>query len=165
MAFGAAPALIAYEWALKDLGTAGWIGAFIYCAGAGIRLARFNANIAVVDKRYFQGLPSPAAAALVAGFVWLAHDNKIPLDAYGLQWVAAFFALYCGLTMVSNAPFYSFKDINYRKSVPFWAILLVVLGFVLVSTDPPIVLFLLFCAYGLSGYVLWALGRRVRPRP
>ena len=107
----------------------------------------------MVDKRYFQGLPSPAAAALVAGFVWLAHDNKIPLDDYGLQWVAAFFAIYGGLTMVSSAPFYSFKDFNFRKSVPFWAILLVVLGFVLVSFDPPIVLFLLFCAYGLSGYV------------
>jgi len=91
----------------------------------------------VVDKRYFQGLPSPAAAALVAGFVWLAHDNKIPLDDWGLQWVAGFLALYGGLTMVSN--------------VPFWALLLIVLAFVLVSFDPPIVLFLLFCAYGLSG--------------
>jgi len=122
------------------------------------------AVIGIVDKRYFQGLPSPAAAALVAGFVWLAHDNKIPLDDWGLQWVAAFLALYGGLTMVSNVPFYSFKDINFRKSVPFWAMLLIVLGFVLVSSDPPIVLFLLFCAYGLSGYVLWALGKRARPR-
>jgi len=165
VAFGAAPALMAYIWVLKDMGTAGWIGAFIYCAGAGIRLARFNANIAVVDKRYFQGLPSPAAAALVAGFVWLAHDNKIPLDDWGLQWVAAFLALYGGLTMVSNVPFYSFKDINFRRSVPFWALLLIVLAFVLVSFDPPIVLFLLFCAYGLSGYVLWALGKRAKPRP
>jgi CDP-diacylglycerol--serine O-phosphatidyltransferase len=79
--------------------------------------------------------------------------------------VAAFVALYGGLTMVSNVPFYSFKDINFRKSVPFWAMLLIVLGFVLVSSDPPIVLFLLFCAYGLSGYVMWALGKRPRPRP
>jgi len=165
VSFGAAPALVLYVWALKDLGRFGWIAAFIYCAGAALRLARFNVNIEVVDKRYFQGLPSPAAAALVAGFVWLAHDNKIPLDDYGLQWVAAFFAIYGGLTMVSSAPFYSFKDVNFRKSVPFWAILLVVLGFVLVSFDPPIVLFLLFCAYGLSGYVLWALGKRPRPRP
>ena len=112
-----------------------------------------------------EGLPSPAAAALVAGFVWLAHDNKIPLDDWGLQWVAAFLALYGGLTMVSNVPFYSFKDINFRRSVPFWALLLIVLAFVLVSFDPPIVLFLLFCAYGLSGYVLWALGKRAKPRP
>jgi CDP-diacylglycerol--serine O-phosphatidyltransferase len=165
VSFGAAPALVLYEWALKDLDRFGWIAAFVYCAGAALRLARFNVMIDVVDKRYFQGLPSPAAAALVAGFVWLAHDNKIPLDDWGLQWVAAFLALYGGLTMVSNVPFYSFKDLNFRKSVPFWALLLIVLGFVLVSSDPPIVLFLLFCAYGLSGYVLWALGKRAKPRP
>jgi CDP-diacylglycerol--serine O-phosphatidyltransferase len=165
VSFGAAPALVLYEWALKDLGRFGWIAAFVYCAGAALRLARFNVMIDVVDKRYFQGLPSPAAAALVAGFVWLVHDNKIQVDAYGLPWVAAFLALYGGLTMVSNAPFYSFKDVNFRKSVPFWAILLIVLGFVLVSSDPPLVMFLLFCAYGLSGHVLWALGKRPRPRP
>ena len=165
VSFGAAPALVLYEWALKDLGRFGWIAAFVYCAGAALRLARFNVMIDVVDKRYFQGLPSPAAAALVAGFVWLAHDNKIPLDDWGLQWVAAFLALYGGLTMVSNVPFYSFKGINFRKSVPFWALLLIVLGFVLVSSDPPIVLFLLFCAYGVSGYVLWALGKRAKPHP
>ena len=165
VSFGAAPALVLYEWALKDLDRFGWIAAFVYCAGAALRLARFNVMIDVVDKRYFQGLPSPAAAALVAGFVWLAHDNKIPLTDWGLQWVAAFLALYGGLTMVSNVPFYNFKDINFRRSVPFWALLLIVLGFVLVSFDPPIVLFLLFCAYGLSGYVLWALGKRAKPRP
>src|SRR5712692_2230785 len=141
--FGAAPALIIYEWALKDLGRFGWIAAFVYCAGAALRLARFNTNIDVIDKRFFQGLPSPAAAALVAGFLWLASDNKIPVDDYGLPWVAAFLTLYAGLTMVSNVPFYSFKDINLRRSVPFAVILLVVLGFVLISTDPPIVLFVL----------------------
>jgi CDP-diacylglycerol--serine O-phosphatidyltransferase len=153
--FGAAPALVIYEWALKDLGRFGWIAAFVYCAGAALRLARFNTNIDVVDKRFFQGLPSPAAAALVAGFLWLASDNKIPVDDYGLPWVAAFLTLYAGITMVSNVPFYSFKDINLRRSVPFTVISLVVLGFVLISSDPPIVLFLLFVAYGLSGYVYW----------
>ncbi len=151
-----------YEWALKGLGRFGWIAAFVYCAGAALRLARFNVNIEVVDKRFFQGLPSPAAAALVAGFVWLVQDNKIPLDEYRLPWVAAFVALYTGLTMVSNVPFYSFKDINFRRAVPFWAILLVVLFIVVVSSDPPIVLFALFCAYGLSGYVLWLVRRRMR---
>jgi CDP-diacylglycerol---serine O-phosphatidyltransferase len=161
--FGAAPALVIYEWALKDLGRFGWIAAFVYCAGAALRLARFNTNIDVVDKRFFQGLPSPAAAALVAGFLWLASDNKIPVDDYGLPWVAAFLTLYAGLTMVSNVPFYSFKDINMRRSVPFAVILLIVLGFVLVSSDPPIVLFLLFVAYGLSGYVHW-FWRKRRPR-
>jgi CDP-diacylglycerol--serine O-phosphatidyltransferase len=163
VSFGAAPALVMYEWALKDLGRFGWIAAFVYCAGAALRLARFNVNLGVVDKRFFQGLPSPAAAALVAGFIWLAHDNKIPLDLYRLNWVAAFVTVYAGVTMVSNVPFYSFKDINFRKSVPFWGILSAVLGFVLVSYDPPVVLFLLFCVYGLSGYVLWLVRlRRLR---
>jgi len=165
VSFGAAPALVIYEWALKGLGRFGWIAAFVYCAGAALRLARFNVNLEVVDKRFFQGLPSPAAAALVAGFVWLVQDNKIPLDEYRLPWVAAFLALYTGLTMVSNVPFYSFKDINFRKAVPFWAILLIVAAFILVAFDPPIVLFLLFCAYGLSGYVVWFFRRRPRRVP
>jgi len=159
--FGAAPALVIYEWALKDLGRFGWIAAFVYCAGAALRLARFNTNIDTVDKRFFQGLPSPAAAALVAGFLWLASDNKIPVDDYGLPWVAAFLTLYAGLTMVSNAPFYSFKEFNLRRSVPFAVILLIVLGFVLISTDPPIILFLLFVAYGVSGYFYWLWKKRL----
>jgi CDP-diacylglycerol--serine O-phosphatidyltransferase len=158
--FGAAPALCIYEWALKDLGRFGWIAAFVYCAGAALRLARFNINVEVVDKRFFQGLPSPAGAALVAGFLWLASDNKIPVDDYGLPWVAAFLTLYAGITMVSNVPFYSFKDINLRRSVPFTVIFLIVLGFVLISFDPPIVLFLMFVAYGLSGYVHWVWKKR-----
>jgi CDP-diacylglycerol---serine O-phosphatidyltransferase len=158
--FGAAPALCIYEWALKDLGRFGWIAAFVYCAGAALRLARFNTNIDVVDKRFFQGLPSPAAAALVAGFLWLASDNKIPVDDYGLMWVAAFITLYAGITMVVSVPFYSFKTINLRRSVPFTVIFLIVLGFVLISFDPPIVLFLLFVAYGLSGYVYWLWKKR-----
>ena len=158
--FGAAPSLVIYEWALKDLGRFGWIAAFVYCAGAALRLARFNTNIDVIDKRFFQGLPSPAAAALVAGFLWLASDNKIPVDDYGMPWVAAFLTLYAGLTMVSNVPFYSFKEISLRRSVPFAVILLIVLGFGLISTDPPIVLFLLFVAYGVSGYVHWLWRKR-----
>ena len=161
--FGAAPALVIYEWALKDLGRFGWIAAFVYCAGAALRLARFNTNIDVVDKRFFQGLPSPAAAALVAGFLWLAIDNKIPVGEYGMPWVAACLTLYAGITMVINVPFYSFKDINFRRSVPFAVILLIVLGFVLIVSDPPIILFLLFVAYGLSGYVHW-LWKKRRPR-
>ncbi len=161
--FGAAPALVIYEWALKDLGRFGWIAAFVYCAGAALRLARFNTNIDVVDKRFFQGLPSPAAAALVAGFLWLAIDNKIPVGEYGMPWVAACLTLYAGITMVINVPFYSFKDINLRRSVPFAVILLIVLGFVLIVSDPPIILFLLFVAYGLSGYAHW-LWKKRRPR-
>ena len=163
VSMGAAPALVMYEWVLKDMGRFGWIAAFVYCVGAALRLARFNVNLGVVDKRFFQGLPSPAAAALIAGFVWLASDNKIPVSSYGIPWITGFLAIYAGVTMVSNVPFYSFKDINLRKSVPFATVLFIVLGFVLVSSDPPIVLFLLFCGYGVSGYVLWALGKRLKP--
>lgn len=150
VSFGAAPALIVYEWSLRGFGKWGWLAAFVYCAGAALRLARFNTNITVVDKRYFQGLPSPAAAALVAGFIWLMDDLRFAgTDLTLAAWVIT---LYAGLTMVTNVPFYSFKDVNFRKSVPFIAIFLIVLVFVAVSSDPPKVLFGLFVLYGLSGY-------------
>ena len=168
VSFGAAPALIMYEWTLRGLGKWGWLAAFVYCAGAALRLARFNTNIGVVDKRYFQGLPSPAAAALVVGLVWVATDLRetrwITATRADLAWVAWAFTVYAGLTMVSNVPFYSFKDINLKKSVPFFAVLGVVLFFVVVSSDPPLVLFSLFVLYGLSGYALWAW-RRYRGVP
>ena len=156
VSFGVAPALVMYEWILKDLGRWGWLAAFVYCAGAALRLARFNANIGVVDKRFFQGMPSPAAAALIAGFVWLATDNRVPLQLVWLPWVAFALTVYAGVTMVSNAPFYSGKALDVRHRVPFAAILLVVAAFVLVSSDPPLMLFGLFVLYGLSGYVFWA---------
>lgn len=150
VSFGAAPALIVYEWSLRGMGKLGWLAAFVYCAGAALRLARFNTNIAVVDKRFFQGLPSPAAAALVAGFIWLMDDLRIAGTDF--RWLSWTITLYAGLTMVTNVPFYSFKDVNFRKSVPFIAIFLIVLIFVAVSSDPPKVLFGLFVVYGLSGY-------------
>lgn len=153
--FGVAPALVMYEWILKDLGRWGWLAAFIYVAGAALRLARFNTNLTVVDKRYFQGLPSPASAALVAGFVWLAVDNKMPIQELWLPWVAFVVTVYAGVSMVSNAPFFSGKSFALSRSVPFWGILLVVLAFVFISVDPPIALFGLFVIYGLSGYALW----------
>jgi CDP-diacylglycerol--serine O-phosphatidyltransferase len=153
VSFGAAPALIAYEWALKGLGRWGWVAAFVYCACAALRLARFNVNTGVVDKRYFQGLPSPAAAALVAGFIWLMTDHGI--KGYEVQWVMFGFALFAGLTMVTNVPFYSFKDISMKRSVPFAAIVLIALIIAVINIDPPVVLFMLFCVYGLSGYVLY----------
>ena len=121
--------------------------------------------LSVVDKRFFQGLPSPAAAALVAGFLWLASDNKIPVADYGIPWVAAFLTLYAGLTMVSNVPFYSFKEFNLKKAVPFWAMVLLVGGVAVVSLRPALVLFLACLAYSLSGYVLWGMGVRVRRSP
>jgi CDP-diacylglycerol--serine O-phosphatidyltransferase len=154
VSFGVAPALVMYSFALKGMGKLGWIAAFIYCAGAALRLARFNTMLEVQDKRWFQGLPSPAAAALVAGLVWVAFDNHFA--GADLRWPAWVFTVFAGLTMVSNLRFYSGKDINLRRSVPFMFIVLIALGFTLISVDPPIVLFALFMAYGLSGYVLAA---------
>ena len=154
VSFGAAPALIAYIWSLKELGRWGWIAAFVYCACAALRLARFNVNTGVVDKRYFQGLPSPAAAALIAGFIWVMNDLEInPRD---VAWITFAVALYAGLTMVTNVPFYSFKDVQMKKSVPFAVIVLIALGIAVINIDPPIVLFGLFVVYGLSGYALYA---------
>lgn len=159
VSFGAAPALVMYVWALQGLGKLGWLAAFVYCAGGALRLARFNTNIEVVDKRYFQGLPSPAAAALVAGFIWLMND--LGYVGAELDWAAWVITLFAGLTMVSNVPFYSFKDINYRKSVPFIGIFLIVLALVAIAGDPPKVLFGLFVFYGLSGYAIyfWRLSK------
>jgi CDP-diacylglycerol--serine O-phosphatidyltransferase len=152
VSFGAAPALVIYEWSLRGLGKLGWIAAFVYCAGAALRLARFNTNIQVVDKRYFQGMPSPSAAALVAGFVLMMVDLEVP--GVLLPWVSWGIAMFAGLTMVTNVPFYSFKDVNFRKSVPFIAVFLIALIFALISIDPPKVMFPLFVLYGLSGYVV-----------
>lgn len=171
VSFGAAPALIVYEWALTDLGKLGWIAAFVYCACAALRLARFNTNLAVVDKRFFQGLPSPAAAALVMGFIWV-------MDSFGFQggresnyvfplwlsWTAFAFTLYAGLTMVTNVPFYSFKDVSFKRSVPFIVIVAIALAIALITLHPPIVLFALFCIYGASGYGVYGW-KRAKGRP
>ena len=154
--FGVAPALVIYEWALKDMGKLGWIAAFIYCAGAALRLARFNTNIDVVDKRFFQGLPSPAAAALIAGLVWISIDNKLATEVMPdwLSGAACVLTLIAGISMVTNLPYWSGKTINLRKSVPFIFVIAVVLAFALAATYPPGVFFGLFVAYALSGYVL-----------
>lgn len=154
VAFGAAPALIMYVWALQPLGRLGWIVAFVYCVCVALRLARFNTNIEVVDKSWFQGLPSPSGAALVAGFVWILDDMGFERAEF-VRGLAAFVTVFAGVTMVSSVPFYSFKTINFRRSVPFWAALLIVLGLVIVSSRPPLVLFLFFVLYSLSGYVMW----------
>jgi CDP-diacylglycerol--serine O-phosphatidyltransferase len=158
VSFGVAPSLIMYEWALKGMGKWGWFAAFIYCVATALRLARFNTNIDVVDKHYFQGLPSPAAAALVAGFVWVMLESGYSGES--LRWYASALTVFAGLSMVSNLPFYSFKGINMRKSVPFLVIFLAAMFFVLVSSDPPRVLFGLFLCYAMSGYVMWFIRRR-----
>ncbi len=160
VSFGAAPALVIYEWSLRTLpGKWGWIAAFVYCSGAALRLARFNTNIEVVDKRFFQGLPSPAAAAMVAGFILIVTD--LGYSPVQLAWLSFGITLFAGLTMVTNVPFYSFKDVNFRKSVPFIVVFLVVLGLALVSIDPPKVLTAIFVLYGLSGYAVffWRLAK------
>ena len=159
VSFGVAPALVAYEWALKDLGKWGWLAAFTYCAGAALRLARFNVNTGVVDKKFFQGLPSPAAGSLIAGFIWLADDNKIPVRDSAIPWITFFIAVYAGLTMVSNARFYSGKALDVRYRVPFGVMVLLILTFVLISSNPPLTLFGLFVVYSVSGYVIWAWER------
>ncbi len=162
VSFGVAPSLVLYVWALKPMGKLGWIAAFIYCACAALRLARFNTNSGNADKRYFQGLPSPAAAALLAGLVWVCFDNDLPgdLDFYPwlkMKWIAWTLTVAAGLSMVSDLRFYSGKDINLRSSVPFIVILFIVLAIVLVSYSPPEVLFFVSFVYALSGYLLWLL--------
>jgi len=155
VSFGVAPALLAYEWALMSLGKLGWIVSFIYCSGAALRLARFNTNIGVVDNRFFQGLPSPAAAALIAGMVWLSIDNNLsPENDTWLKSVACVLTFIGGISMVSNFPFWSGKNINLRKSVPFVVVIALALAFALGALYPPGVFFGLFVCYALSGYVL-----------
>lgn len=160
ISFGMAPSLVMYQWALSGMGKLGWLAAFIYTAGAALRLARFNTQIGMADKRYFQGLASPSAAAIVAGMVWvgdsyLLHDPLTNKFALGLT-IAA------GLLMVSNIRYYSFKGIDFRGKVPFVAILVVVLVLVLVSYDPPLVLFGGFLLYALSGPVMTLVQLRRR---
>ena len=162
VSFGAAPALIAYVWALTSLGRWGWIAAFVYCACAALRLARFNVNTGVVDKRFFQGLPSPAAAALVTGFIWLMTEAQI--EPGQVRWVMFAVTLYAGLTMVTNVPFYSFKDVSLKRSVPFVVIVVIALVIALINIHPPLVLFGMFMVYGASGYVLYAW-KRVKGKP
>ena len=158
VSFGVAPALVSYSWALQDMGRLGWIAAFIYCAGAALRLARFNSSAEAIDKRFFQGLPSPAAATLVAGFVWVMVNAGI--EAADIRWGACALLVFAGITMVSNVRYYSFKDFNLRHSVPFVFIVAIALAIALLSYEPSVALFALFVVYALSGYVL-ALRRMV----
>lgn len=155
VSFGVAPALVVYEWSLRSMGKLGWVAAFVYVACAALRLARFNTSIGVVAKGWFQGLPSPAAAALVAGFVWVMDDVQIAGN--GLNWLAWIVTMYAGCSMVSNAPFYSFKEINFKRSVPFVVLVALPLIFAVGAQDPPKLLFGLFVLYGLSGWVVWVV--------
>lgn len=149
VSFGMAPALVAYNWGLSGLGKIGWLAAFIYVAGAALRLARFNTQIGIADKRYFQGLASPAAAALVAGLVWVGVEYDINGHDYGI--IVALLTGAAGLLMVSNFKYNSFKEVDWHGKVPFVALLLVMLVFVVVATEPALVLFIVFLLYALAG--------------
>ncbi|MGB0216141.1 CDP-diacylglycerol--serine O-phosphatidyltransferase [Alteromonas alba] len=149
VSFGMAPALVAYNWGLSDLGKLGWFAAFIYVAGAALRLARFNTQVGIADKRFFQGLASPAAAAVVCGFVWLGVEYDINGDDIGL--IVALVTGLSGLLMVSNFKYNSFKEVNWNGKVPFVALLVILLIFIIVATEPALVLFIVFALYALAG--------------
>ena len=151
VSFGIAPALVAYNWGLTDMGKFGWLAAFIMVAGAALRLARFNTQLGVADKRFFQGLASPASAAIIAGMVWLGSEYGINGRDYGL--VVGLITITAGLLMVSNFRYNSFKDVDWRGRVSFLTILVVVLIFVVVAARPAEMLFAAFTIYALSGPV------------
>ncbi|HHM06479.1 MAG TPA: CDP-diacylglycerol--serine O-phosphatidyltransferase [Gammaproteobacteria bacterium] len=153
VAFGLAPALVAYEWALGGLGKIGWLAAFIYAAGAALRLARFNIQHGVSSKRYFQGLASPAAAAVMAGMVWAGASHQWDMNG-ALSFSVAVITVALALLMVSNIRYRSFKDLDLKGRVPFIAALFIVLTFAFVSIDPPHVLFAIFSLYAVSGPVV-----------
>ena len=152
VSFGLAPALVVYSWGLQFLGKIGWLVAFVYAACAALRLARFNTQLGIIDKRYFQGLASPAAAAIIAGMVWSAHDFE--LQGTAITVVALVITLLVSVLMVSKMRYYSFKDFNLRNKVPFLALVGMVSVLALVSSDPPRILLAVFLLYGISGPVL-----------
>ena len=152
VAFGLAPSLVMYVWSLNHLGKLGWLAAFIYTAGAALRLARFNTQVGTADKRYFQGLPSPAAAAILAGSVWVAVEYQI--EGADVALLACFITLASGLLMVSNVRYNSFKEIDFRGKIPFMSVVVMMLVLAVVISQPPTVLFIIFMAYAISGPVL-----------
>ncbi|MCM2680619.1 CDP-diacylglycerol--serine O-phosphatidyltransferase [Echinimonas agarilytica] len=149
VSFGVAPALIAYNWGLSELGKVGWLAAFIFVAGAALRLARFNTMVGVADKRYFQGLASPAAAGIIAGMVWLGSDYEVV--GHSINWIVAAITIVSGSLMVSNFRYHSFKDVDWKGRVSFLAILVIVLVYVVIATNPSLVLFVIFAGYAISG--------------
>jgi len=167
VAFGVAPAIVAYQWGVARLfeygaawGRIGWAAAFLYAACAALRLARFNTRTATQDKRFFEGLPSPSAAAIVSAFIWVSFEWREPGLA-GLI-LAAVITASAGLLMVSSFGYNSFKQLNMEGPVRFMTFLLVPLGFVLIALHPPIALLTIFGTYALSGPVLWLLKRQRR---
>jgi CDP-diacylglycerol--serine O-phosphatidyltransferase len=152
ISFGAAPAAMMYLWSLETLGQAGLVGAFVHLAGGALRLARFNTQLGIEDKRYFQGLPSPAAAAILAGLVWVSE--KYSYGAESFSWVILVITALTSLLMVSNFRYYSFKDINLRGKVPFVVMIGIMLGIAVTLSTPATVLCLFFFGYALSGPIV-----------
>ncbi|MFI4956141.1 MAG: CDP-diacylglycerol--serine O-phosphatidyltransferase [Gammaproteobacteria bacterium] len=155
VAFGAAPALVVYMWSLSTL-KFGWLVAFIYAAAAALRLARFNTQIGKVDKRFFVGLATTPSAGVLAGYVWSMEELGIHTGIASV--IGAVLTVMVGILMVSNVRYHGFKNIDLKGHVPFMALLVVVLIFVGISVDPPIVLFVIFAGYALSGPI-WSLQR------
>ena len=158
--FGVAPSLLLYSWALRQLGKIGWLIAFVYTAAVALRLARFNSNTQKIDKRYFQGLACPPAAALICAFVWLCHQNAV--ENRLIIAIGALLAVVSAALMVSNIRYYSFKEVDFKGKVPFLYLLLMVIVFVAVAANPSVVLFTVFVVYALSGPVCagWRMYRR-----
>ncbi|HEY5790940.1 MAG TPA: CDP-diacylglycerol--serine O-phosphatidyltransferase [Gammaproteobacteria bacterium] len=162
VSFGLAPALVMYAWSLDTLGKSGWVAAFVYTAGAALRLARFNTQLGVMDKRYFQGLASPSAAAVVAGLVWVGADQGI--DGRDVRLLTFVVTVLVGLLMVSNLRYRSFKDLDMKNRIPFMVAVTVMLVFTVIFIQPPLVLFSLAALYALSGMVMTALELHRRRR-
>lgn len=155
--FGMAPALLSFHWGLSTMGKLGWLAAFIYTAATALRLARFNTQLNVTDKRYFIGLPCPAAAAVLASLVWIGTEFSISTKTIGFGMVLILLTL--ALLMVSNVRYYSFKEIDFKDHVPFFSVLGVVFAFSVIAWDPPVILSMIFFAYALSGPLLWIKNR------
>ncbi len=162
VAFGLAPAILAFGWALSDMGKVGWMVAFIYVAGAALRLARFNTQVGKADKRYFIGLASPAAAGVVAGTVWAFSDYGVQgaKMTFFVSFMVAVLVAAAGMLMVSNIKYNSFKELDLKGRVPFVAILAVVLVFAVIFSDPPRILLLIFLGYAASGPIQYLLRMR-----
>jgi len=149
ISFGAAPAIIMYLWSLQVLGQAGLVAAFVHLAGGALRLSRFNTQLGTEDKRYFQGLPSPAAAAILAGLVWVSEKYGYGMESY--TWLISVITVLTGLLMVSNFRYYSFKEINLRGKVPFVVMIGIMLVIAVILSNPATILCLFFFLYALSG--------------
>ncbi|MFQ5660868.1 MAG: CDP-diacylglycerol--serine O-phosphatidyltransferase [Gammaproteobacteria bacterium] len=157
--FGLAPALVIYHWSLFGFGKLGWLASFIYAAATALRLARFNTQAPSADKGFFQGLPCPAAAALVAGLIWLG-DSYGMHDGTNIIFLSFPITVVAGILMVSNIRYHSFKRIDFKGRVPFVSILAVVLVFVFIASEPPLVLFVMAVLYALSGPVMTLMALR-----